>query len=131
MAPLMTSGEVIFAYSGGTHTAFTDSGQMRVLASLAKERLLGYPDVPTLRELGYDLALHAVRIVSVPADTPAEQVRVLADALAAAVSDLRFIEVTEVRNRQPIQFMSGSQVKDMLSWQVEEYRKLIDEIGLQ
>jgi len=131
MAPLVTSGEVIFAYSGGTHTAFTDSGQMRVLASLAKERLLGYPDVPTLRELGYDLALHAVRIVSVPADTPAEQVRVLADALAAAVRDPRFIEVTEVRIRQPIQFMPGPQVKDMLNQQVQEYRQLIDEIGLQ
>lgn len=131
MAPLVTSGEVIFAYSGGTHTAYTDSGQMRVLASLAKERLMGYPDAPTLRELGYDLALHGVRIVTVPADTPAEQVQVLTDALAAAVTDARFIEVTQVRIRQPIQFMNGQEVKGMLSEQVREYRQLIDEIGLQ
>ena len=130
MAPLVTSGEVIFAYSGGTHTAYTDSGQMRVLASLAKERLMGYPDAPTLRELGYDLALHGVRIVTVPADTPAEQVQVLTDALAAAVTDARFIEVTQVRIRQPIQFMNGQEVKGMLSEQVREYRQLIDEIGL-
>lgn len=131
MAPLVTSGEVIFAYSGGTHTAYTDSGQMRVMASLAKERLMGYPDAPTLRELGYDLALHGVRIVTVPADTPAEQVQVLTDALAAAVTDARFIEVTQVRIRQPIQFMNGQEVKGMLSEQVREYRQLIDEIGLQ
>jgi hypothetical protein len=36
-----------------------------------------------------------------------------------------------VRIRQPIQFMPGPQVKDMLNQQVREYRQLIDEIGLQ
>jgi len=130
MAPLVLSGEVFFAYSGGTHTAYTDSGQMRVLASLAEERLLGYPEAPTLRELGYDLALHAVRVVTVPADTPAEQVQVLAAALQAAARDPRFIEVTETRIRQPIRYMNGHEVKAMLSRQVQEYRQLIEEIGL-
>ncbi|SEC45810.1 Tripartite-type tricarboxylate transporter, receptor component TctC [Pseudomonas anguilliseptica] len=131
MAPLVISGEVFFAYSGGTHTGYTESGQMRVLASLAEERLLGYPDAPTLRELGYDLALHAVRIVTVPADTPAEQVSILFNALAAAVRDPRFIEVTETRIRQPIRFMPGGEVKAMLSQQVQAYRQLIEEVGAQ
>lgn len=131
MAPLVMSGEVFFAYSGGTHTAYTDSGQMRVLVSLAQERLMGYPEAPTLRELGYDLALHAVRIVSVPADTPAEQVQILSDALISAVRDPRFIEVTEQRIRQPIHYMSGTEVKAQLIRQVQEYRQLIEEIGVQ
>ena len=104
---------------------------MRVLASLAEERLLGYPDAPTLRELGYDLALHAVRIVTVPADTPAEQVSILFNALAAAVRDPRFIEVTETRIRQPIRFMPGGEVKAMLSQQMQAYRQLIEEVGAQ
>ncbi|MVW76883.1 tripartite tricarboxylate transporter substrate binding protein [Pseudomonas xionganensis] len=131
MAPLVLSGEVFFAYSGGTHTAYTDSGQMRVLASLAEERLVGYPQAPTLRELGYDLALHAVRVVTVPADTPVEQVEVLTKALVAAARDPRFIEVTETRIRQPIRFMTGAEVRTMLDTQVQDYRRLIEEIGLQ
>lgn len=131
MAPLVIAGDAVFAYSGGTHTAYTDSGQMRVLASLADERLLGYPEAPTLRELGYAMGLHTVRIVSVPADTPAEQVEVLARALEAASRDPRFIEVTEERIRQPVTFMRGHEIKPMLTRQMQEYRQLIDDIGLQ
>jgi len=131
MAPLVIAGDALFAYSGGTHTAYTDSGQMRVLASLADERLLGYPEAPTLRELGYAMGLHTVRIVSVPADTPAEQVEVLERALEAASRDPRFIEVTEERIRQPVTFMRGAAIKPMLTRQMQEYRQLIDDIGLQ
>ena len=71
MAPLVISGDAVFAYSGGTHTGYTASGEMRVLASLADTRLLGYPDAPTLRELGYDLGLHTMRIVMVASRRPA------------------------------------------------------------
>ena len=38
MAPLVISGDAVFAYSGGTHTGYTESGEMRVLVSLADER---------------------------------------------------------------------------------------------
>lgn len=131
MAPLVISGDAVFAYSGGTHTGYTESGEMRVLVSLADERLLGYPEAPTLRELGYKLGLHTMRIVMVPANTPVEQVEVLANALAVAVKDPRFIEVTEQRIRQPVIFMRGDEIKPMLLRQMHEYRTLIDEIGLQ
>ncbi|MDO9618516.1 MAG: tripartite tricarboxylate transporter substrate binding protein [Pseudomonas sp.] len=130
MAPLVISGDAVFAYSGGTHAGYTESGEMRVLASLADTRLLGYPDAPTLRELGYDMGLHTMRIVMVPANTPAEQVETLAAALAVAVKDPRFIEVTEQRYRQPVVFMRGDEIKPMLLRQMHEYRTLIDDIGL-
>ncbi|PTS85964.1 tripartite tricarboxylate transporter substrate binding protein [Pseudomonas sp. HMWF032] len=130
MAPLVISGEAVFAYSGGTHTGYTDSGEMQVLASLADERLRGYPEAPTLRELGYGLGLQTTRIVMVPANTPADQVEVLASALAQASKDPRFIEVTERRIRQPVMFMRGAEVKPLLLQQMQEYRALIDEIGL-
>ncbi|SEC45740.1 Tripartite-type tricarboxylate transporter, receptor component TctC [Pseudomonas anguilliseptica] len=131
MAPLVLSGDAVFAYSGGTHPGYTESGEMRVLASLADTRLLDYPDAPTLRELGYDLGLHTMRIVMVPANTPAEQVEILADALAVAAKAPRFIEVTEQRIRQPVLFMRGDEIKPMLVRQMQEDRTLIDDIGLQ
>ncbi|WP_339413175.1 hypothetical protein [Pseudomonas sp. EA_35y_Pfl2_R5] len=67
----------------------------------------------------------------VPANTPAEQVEILADALAVAAKDPRFIEVTEQRIRQPVLFMRGDEIKPMLVRQMHEYRTLIDDIGLQ
>lgn len=74
MAPLILSGDADLAFSGGTHSAYTDSGRMRVLASLADERLVHYPEVPNLRELGYDVSMHAIRVITVPANTPDYQV---------------------------------------------------------
>ncbi|MCH8551520.1 MAG: tripartite tricarboxylate transporter substrate binding protein [Natronospirillum sp.] len=127
MAPLVLSGDADIATSGGTHSAYTDSGDMIVLVSLADERLVYYPDAPTLRELGYDFSMHAVRVVVVPAETPDEQVRVLSEALEAATRDPRFIEVTEERIRMPVVFKSGEDLNSLFANQVEEHRQLIED----
>jgi len=125
MAPLILSGDADFAISGGTHSAYTDSGQMLVLASLADERLVSYPEAPTLRELGYDASMAAVRVVAVPANTPKEHVRVLSKALQAVTRDPRFIQVTEERIKMPVVFMDSEELNSLFVSQVEEYMQLI------
>lgn len=127
MAPLIISGDADFAFSGGTHSAYTDSGQMRVLASLADDRLVYYPDVPTLRELGYDVSMHAVRVVAVPANTPDSQVEILSRALETATRDPRFIEVTNDVIRMPVVYMDEDELNALFDSQVEEYRGLIEQ----
>lgn len=125
MAPLILSGDAHFAFSGGTHSAYTESGRMRVLASLADERLAYYPDVPTLRELGYNFSMHAVRVVAVPANTPDLQVDILKQAIEQAIEDPRFIEVTEQTIKMPVIFMDEGQLNTLFVEQVEEYKLLI------
>ncbi|WLD56642.1 tripartite tricarboxylate transporter substrate binding protein [Salinispirillum sp. LH 10-3-1] len=125
MAPLILSGDAHFAFSGGTHSAYTESGQMHVLASLADERLVYYPDAPTLRELGYDVSMHAVRVIAVPANTPDYQVDILRRALEQAVEDPRFIAVTEQTIKMPVVFMDEEQLNKLFAEQVEEYKLLI------
>ncbi|WP_151703043.1 tripartite tricarboxylate transporter substrate binding protein [Nitrincola alkalilacustris] len=127
MAPLIVSGDADFAFSGGTHSAYTDSGQMHVLASLADERLVYYPEAPTLRELGYDVSMHAVRVVAVPVDTPDDHVKVLAEALEAVTRDPRFIQVTEERIKMPVVFMNSEELDTLFASQVEEYKQLIED----
>ncbi|MCR4265096.1 tripartite tricarboxylate transporter substrate binding protein [Nitratireductor sp. ZSWI3] len=46
--------------------------ELRMLAVAADERLPVFPDVPTFKELGYDLVGGAYRGVAVPASTPEE-----------------------------------------------------------
>ena len=125
MAPLIISGDADFAISGGTHSAYTDTGEMLVLASMIDERLVSYPEAPTLRELGYDASMGSVRVIAVPADTPDERVRVLSDALKAVTHDPRFIQVTEERLKMPVVFMSSEELDSLFSRQVEEYKQLI------
>lgn len=56
--------------------------QVRVLAVAADERHPSLPEVPTFKELGYDIVGGAFRGVAVPHGTPQEVVDTLADAFA-------------------------------------------------
>ncbi|WP_306331423.1 tripartite tricarboxylate transporter substrate binding protein [Vibrio injensis] len=127
MAPLILSGDADLAFSGGTHSAYTDSGLMRVLASLADERLVHYPEVPNLRELGYDVSMHAIRVIAVPANTPDDQVDILSKALQSAIQDARFKQVTEETIKMPIIFMDEPVLIELFNAQVKEYKQLISE----
>jgi tripartite-type tricarboxylate transporter receptor subunit TctC len=127
MAPLILSGDALIAYSGGTHSAYTDSGKMRVLAGLADERLRYYPDVPTVRELGYDVSMHAVRVVAVPKDTSDDQADRLTAAFAEAIQDPRFIAVTEQTIRMPVVFLDEQALNALFARQVAEYQRLLVE----
>lgn len=128
MAPLVVSGDVDFAFSGGTHTQFTDSGEMRVLISLVDERLEAYPDAPTLRELGYDISLQNPRVVAVPANTSEDQIAVLATAIEAATKDARFLAASE-RVRLPVIFYDEKRLEQLFSAQLIDYRWLLREFG--
>jgi tripartite-type tricarboxylate transporter receptor subunit TctC len=128
MAPLVLSGDVAFSFSGGTHTQYTDNGDMRVLISLVDERLAAYPEAPTLRELGYDISLQNPRVAVVPANTPDEQVARLSVALEAATRDPRYIAATE-RVRLPIVFYNEIELASLFNRQLAEYRWLVQEYG--
>lgn len=78
-------GHADFAFSGGPHIDYVAAGKMRVLASVEDQRLVTEPDVPTLKELGYDLSSCALFVVSAPLHLPADVETKLARALAAAI----------------------------------------------
>jgi tripartite-type tricarboxylate transporter receptor subunit TctC len=78
-------GHADFAFSGGPHIDYVAAGKMRVLASADEQRLASAPDVPTLKELGYDLSSCAIFIVSAPPQLPRDVAAPLAAALSAAI----------------------------------------------
>ncbi|MBD3897839.1 tripartite tricarboxylate transporter substrate binding protein [Halomonas sp. ML-15] len=129
MAPLILSGDVDFAYSGGTHSGYADSGEMPVLLSLAEDRLAAFPNAPTLQEAGYDINAAEIRVAMVPQNTPDSHVERLAEALEVATQDERFIEITEERILMPVTWMPEDEVTQTLSDQVEGYQALLEELG--
>lgn len=88
--PFTGTGPLVPAIIGGhvsagmsyTPVGVQQSEQVRVLAVAAEERVAALPDVPTFRELGYDIVGGAYRGVAAPEGTPEEVIAVLEDAFA-------------------------------------------------
>jgi len=96
--PFTGSGDAIPALLGGhvsalmTYTTMGNQyeGQIRVLAVASEERVPSLPNVPTFRELGYDLVEGAYRGIAVPPNTPDNIKKILADACEKINRDPEF-----------------------------------------
>lgn len=129
MVPLLLAGDIDFAYSGGIHAQYTESGDMKVLAALTSERQPAYPDVPTLVELGFDVNMDDYRMVAVPSGTPDEVVATLQTALEKAAADEAFVDLTENTLRFPAVFIPGPKLTDLLGAQRDSYVSLVEAYG--
>jgi tripartite-type tricarboxylate transporter receptor subunit TctC len=85
MMQAILGGHADFGFSGGPHVDHVASGQMRVLAAVEEERLTTSPDVPTLKELGYDLSACSLVVISAPPTLPADIKATLSVALEQAI----------------------------------------------
>lgn len=66
-------------------------GTMIQLASLTPERHPGYPDVPSIKELGYEVYSGTWRGMVVPKDTPDEIVAIIQDAYKKGMEETEYI----------------------------------------
>ena len=76
--------------------SFIEDGSLRALAVMYNKRLKEYPDIPTAAEKGYQRIQSAVWTGNyVPAKTPPEVVKKLANAFHAAMQDKEVIDLCE------------------------------------
>ncbi len=71
------------------------AGEMRLLAVFDDERMNEFPDVPTLKELGYDIVAPSCLGIAGPKDMPASVVARLETAIKKAMDDPQFIELMD------------------------------------
>jgi len=67
-----------------------DAKRMRVLVNFRPQRLASFADVPTAKELGWDVANGVWYMLLAPKGTPAPVIRYLHDAAKAAIEDPKF-----------------------------------------
>lgn len=101
--PFSGTGPSITAVLGGSTMAgfnYATSGvsqgdALRMLAVAAEERLKAFPDVPTFKELGYDIVGGAYRGVAVPASTSEELRQRISDIISDINAQPAFLEKME------------------------------------
>ncbi len=118
--PLKGSAEVLSSILGGHTNVFGSSvdsgtmqyvkeGKLRILTYLAKEKIQGYENIPSMQEL-YGFSLPNILGIIGPKGLPNYIQKKLEDAFTKAIKDPDFINIME-RMYMPIVYMDGIQMK--------------------
>jgi tripartite-type tricarboxylate transporter receptor subunit TctC len=83
-------GKQVKAEWGYTSVGAKHAGKVRMLAVAMEERHPSFPDVPTFKELGFDIVSGAYRGIAVPKGTPADIKAKLSDAISKVNADPDF-----------------------------------------
>lgn len=90
-------GAILFGYQA--------SGKIKVLAATTPERLTGLPDVPTLREQGWDESVEMYLVLAAPKGLPADVRKKLDGAVAALQQDQSFKDfLVQKLMMRPVEF---------------------------
>ncbi|MBF8287720.1 MAG: hypothetical protein HW381_828 [Candidatus Rokubacteria bacterium] len=95
------------------------AGKMRALATWGATRLAAFPDVPTLRELGYDVEYYIWTGLFAPRGIPAGVLQTLRDATRRAVQDDEFKAAMD-KAKTPIAYQDADEFKAF--WDVDAKR---------
>lgn len=104
--------------------------QIRLLVALTQTRDPAWPDVPTARELGYDVALDAWRGIAVPRGTPPQVISALENAIRTTTSSAEFISASEKLGVRPA-FLPAQDFSVLVSKEDAELSRLLQVIGLK
>ena len=102
----LLGGHVAFGTMAFSQTVGFEN-ELRVLAVLSEERLSQAANVPTAKELGYDVVMGSYRGLVAPADMPAPVVAKLKSALSELSKDSDFLAEMAKRG-SPVVFKEGA-----------------------
>ncbi|HEX2198752.1 MAG TPA: tripartite tricarboxylate transporter substrate binding protein [Burkholderiales bacterium] len=104
--------------------------QVRLLAALTQSRDPAWPEVPTAREQGFDVALDAWRGIAVPKGTPPSVVGMLEESIRKAVQSAEFEKASANLGVRPA-FLPAAQFSDLISKEDASLSRLMQLIGLK
>ena len=125
----LLGGHVMSASDATGWDKFVDSGQMRLLVTFGDQRIKRWPNVPTAKELGYNVVANSPYGLAGPKGMDPAVMKTLHDAFKKAMEDPKHLEVLDQLN-QPTWYKNSA---DYASWARETFGKekgLIDRLGL-
>jgi tripartite-type tricarboxylate transporter receptor subunit TctC len=121
-------GHVLFAV-GDFNYSLVDSGELRLIAILSEKRTAAYPQVPTLKELGYDMPCPVFIGVMAPKGTPDDIIKKLEGAFAEGMQQPAFVNGMKDLRYAP-RYRGSKELTEYVSQNYERFGKLLKEMGL-
>ena len=82
------------------------AGKARVLVVPSEKRDPGFPDVPTLKEMGHDIVIELFRSISVVKGTPGDVIKKVEAAFEKGVQESSFLEISK-KNSFNVSYMNS------------------------
>jgi tripartite-type tricarboxylate transporter receptor subunit TctC len=123
-AEIALLGKHIDMVAGDFNNTFIEAGQTRLLAMFRDERSDEYPQVPILKELGYNIPCRMFMAVHGPKGMSDAVVKKLEDAFTKAMNEPEFIKGMKDL-RFPIYYRNSKQLTEYLVASYELYREFL------
>jgi tripartite-type tricarboxylate transporter receptor subunit TctC len=104
------------------------AGKLRPLATFGAKRDPAFPDVPTLKELGYNVEYYVWSGAFAPAGTPQPVIAALRDAIRKAVESTEF-KAAMAGAKSPITYLDAPQFSQYLANEAPRLRRAVERIG--
>jgi tripartite-type tricarboxylate transporter receptor subunit TctC len=129
-ATALLGGHVKCNFGSGSHLPFVESGKFKLLASYSTKRNPKNPDVPTLKELGYDLPISNGQIIAAPKGVPEPILKTLEDAFSKAGKSEVF---KEFLNKMLMEhdFRDRENVKKLIETEYTTWVDILDKLDLK
>ena len=117
---------VDFGFSGGIHYQYVKAGKMIVLVGHGQERLIGTPDVPTLKELGYNIALENYNVVAGPKGMPDDVTQKLGKAFGQAVQSAEYQDLMKNKLHFPALFIGPEELSLKIKTMSKDFKAMAE-----
>ena len=107
-----------------------DAGNARLLATLGPRRPFAYPDVPTLKELGYDCKTASLVSCVGPPGMPKDVVGILVKAIETAAKNPEYKKFLEERNNTISFYRTPEEALATYSEHRAMFREILSNAGL-
>jgi tripartite-type tricarboxylate transporter receptor subunit TctC len=134
--PFTGSGAAVPALLGGhvgslmtySPMAVRYSDKFRPLAIMSEERMEVLPDVPTFKELGYDIVEGAYRGAAAPPGTPDDRIQYLAETFEKVMKEPEVMKKMKESGFKS-EFLGPEASATLIKEKIEVYTKLLGELG--
>lgn len=125
----LLGGHIDLADSNLTQKAKVDAGLLKFLAIMSEKRSPELPNVPTLKELGYDVEYAVNRGIMVPKGVPADIQAKLGSACAAAAKEPEFAKAMKLQGTE-VRYLDSKDYAAFLKKEDAITKELTKELGL-
>jgi tripartite-type tricarboxylate transporter receptor subunit TctC len=129
-ATALLGGHVKAHFGSGSHLPFLESGQFKMLAAYSPKRQPKFPDVPTLKELGYDVPDSRTHIILAPKGVPEPILKILEDAFGKAVKHDAYKGFLKNIFLEP-DYRNREEIKSLIEAEYKAWDELLEKLGLK